>query len=39
MGCTSLAIAKTMADDMNRHFDSEIPKAYLEDLKIKKCGY
>ena len=34
-----IAIAKTIADALNRHFDAETPKAYLEDLKIKKCGY
>ena len=34
-----IAIAKTIAEALNRHFDSETPKAYLEDLKIKKCGY
>jgi voltage-gated potassium channel len=34
-----IAIAKTIAEALSRHFDSETPKAYLEDLKIKKCGY
>ena len=34
-----IAIAKTIAEALNRHFDSETPKAYLEDLKTKKCGY
>ena len=34
-----IAIAQTISDALSRHFDSETPKAYLEDLKIKKCGY
>jgi voltage-gated potassium channel len=34
-----IAIAKTIADALNRNFEKEISKSYLSDLKIKKFGY
>lgn len=33
-----IAIAKTIADSLNRHFESE-HKEYNADLKAKQCGY
>ena len=34
-----IAIAKTIADVANRHFESNIAKEYSPELKIKKSGY
>jgi voltage-gated potassium channel len=34
-----IAIAKTIADALNRHFESDVVKEYTPDLKIKKSGY
>lgn len=34
-----IAIAKTIADTLNRHFESDIKKEYDQELKIKKIGY
>ena len=34
-----IAIAKTIADALNRHFENNIPKEYSPELKIKDCGY
>lgn len=34
-----IAIAKTIADALNRHFENEMSKLYFADLKIKKFGY
>ena len=32
-------IAKTIADALNRHFESDIAKEYAPELKIKKSGF
>ena len=34
-----IAIAKTIADALNRHFESDIDKEYSSELKIKRSGY
>lgn len=34
-----IAIAKTLADALNRHFENEVVKEYSPELKIKKSGY
>ena len=34
-----IAIAKTIADALNRHFENNITKEYDTDLTVKKCGY
>lgn len=34
-----IAIAKTIADTINRHFESDVTKEYNTDLKVKKSGY
>ena len=34
-----IAIAKTIADSLNRHFESDIDKEYSPELKIKRSGY
>lgn len=34
-----IAIAKTIADALNRHFENDITKEYAPDLTAKKCGY
>ena len=34
-----MAIAKTIADVVNQHFESDIAKEYSPELKIKKSGY
>lgn len=34
-----IAIAKTIADVLNRHFENDILKEYSGDLRIKKFGY
>ena len=34
-----IAIAKTIADALNRHFENDITKEYSPDLTAKKCGY
>ena len=34
-----IAIAKTIADALNRHFESNVTKEYPSDLKIKQSGY
>lgn len=34
-----IAIAKTIADAVNRHFESDVVKEYDSELKIKKSGY
>ena len=34
-----IAIAKTIADTLNSHFEADIQKAYTADLKTKKSGY
>ena len=34
-----IAVAKTIADALNRHFESDVPKVYSPDLKVKKSGY
>ena len=34
-----IAIAKTIADAANRHFDGDVVKEYDSELKIKKSGY
>ena len=34
-----IAIVKTIADALNRHFESDVVKEYTPDLKIKKSGY
>lgn len=34
-----IAMAKTIADALNRHFENDTPKEYDAELKIKKCGY
>lgn len=34
-----IAIAKTIADVLNRHFENDIRKEYSVDLRIKKFGY
>ena len=34
-----IAIAKTIADALNRHFESDVTKEYDADLKKKKSGY
>lgn len=34
-----IAIAKTLADVLNRHFESEVVKEYSPELKVKKSGY
>ena len=34
-----IAIAKTIADTINRHFESEVAKEYSSELNIKRSGY
>lgn len=34
-----IAIAKTLADVLNSHFESEVVKEYSPELKVKKSGY
>ncbi len=34
-----IAIAKTIADVINRHFEKDVEKKLSGDLKIKMCGY
>lgn len=34
-----IAIAQTIADALNRHFESDVVKEYAPELKIKKSGY
>ena len=34
-----IAIAKTIADELNQHFESDVVKEYNPELKIKQCGY
>lgn len=34
-----IAIAKTIADALNRHFESDVEKVYVPELKEKKSGY
>ena len=34
-----IAIAKTIADTLNAHFESDVEKKYAPELKIKKIGY
>lgn len=34
-----IAVAKTIADTLNRHFESDVPKVNSPDLKVKKSGY
>ena len=34
-----IAIAKTLADALNRHFESDVEKLYTPDLKAKQIGY
>ena len=34
-----IAIAKTIADALNRHFEKDQEKKYPDTLKIKKSGY
>ena len=34
-----IAIAKTIADTINRHFESDVTKEYNTDLKVKKSGF
>ena len=34
-----IAIAKTIADALNRHFESDVEKVYTPELKEKKSGY
>ena len=34
-----IAIAKTIADTINRHFESDVTKENNTDLKVKKSGY
>ena len=34
-----IAIAKTIADALNRHFENDVEKEYSPDLKAKKSGY
>ena len=34
-----IAIAKTIADALNRHFENDVEKTYSLDLKEKKSGY
>ena len=34
-----IAIAKTIADTINRHFESEVAKEYNPELNIKRSGY
>lgn len=34
-----IAIAKTIADALNRHFENDATKEYDKDLKLKKSGY
>lgn len=34
-----IAIAKTIADAVNRHFEGDVVKEYVPELKIKKSGY
>jgi len=34
-----IAITKTLADALNRHFEGEVVKEYASELKIKKSGY
>lgn len=34
-----IAIAKTLADALNHHFESEVVKEYSSELKVKKSGY
>ena len=34
-----VAIAKTIADALNRHFENDVTKEYNPELKLKKSGY
>lgn len=34
-----IAIAKCIADTINRNFEADIVKEYNKDLKVKKCGF
>jgi voltage-gated potassium channel len=34
-----IAIAKTFADVINRHFEADVEKEYSPELKEKKHGY
>ena len=34
-----IAIAKTIADAMNRHFENDVKKEYAAELKVKRIGY
>ena len=34
-----IAIAKTIADALNRHFENDVTKEYNPELKIKRSGY
>ena len=34
-----IAIAKTIADTINKHFEGDVTKEYNTDLKVKKSGY
>ena len=34
-----IAIAKTLADAINKHFESDKVKEYDPELKVKKSGY
>lgn len=34
-----IAIAKTLADALNRHFESEVVREYSSELKVKRSGY
>jgi voltage-gated potassium channel len=34
-----IAIAKTIADALNHHFESDVKKVYTPELKEKKSGY
>ena len=34
-----IAIAKTLADGINRHLENNVVKEYAHELKIKKSGY
>ena len=34
-----IAIAKTIADALNRHFDNNSFENYSPELKVKKSGY
>lgn len=34
-----IAIAKCLADALNRHLENDVQKEFDDDLKVKKCGY